>query len=95
MLHVLLDMSPHEHPTNNSTVSDDDDAGNAVTSELTCPLPHPSPGHQGEGGVVARVSTDEAVSAAVVIQSAYRGYLCRRRNLLGQHRAAIVIQAAW
>ncbi len=37
----------------------------------------------------------ECRQAAVIIQSLWRGFVCRKKKLLKKHKAAILIQAAW
>ncbi len=38
---------------------------------------------------------NEREKAAVIIQSLWRGWACRREGLLRRHKAAVVIQASW
>lgn len=53
------------------------------------------PGNVQKGRLPEGRSEEQVLEAAILIQSVYRGYLCRRENLLVQHKAAIVIQATW
>ena len=49
-------------------------------------------------GVVNNSSSDPSLQrrkAAVMIQSLWRGFCCRRRRLLIKHKAAVTIQSAW
>ena len=58
---------------------------------------HPSsvPNNVQKGQLSEGRSEKQVLEAAILIQSVYRGYLCRREKLLVQHKAAVVIQATW
>ena len=57
--------------------------------------PSSVPGNVQKGQLLEGRTKEQVLEAAILIQSVYRGYLCRRKKLLVQHKAAIVIQATW